>query len=335
MTNILSQSTIDDIQLALQYGAANIPLNFQAYTAISKDLNAYAACHPGSIDSGTLNWFAGAGYVNEELAKPNPTGAFVQGFMISAAQLEGATLNPTIIQNASTVIAETVFNQIIQDVRQSGDIDLGHFSPNRIIANDAGAGLQVIFSAYPGVSLDNAIWGGTLFARTSLDDPTYLSDYNIDVSSNATKDAQAIWQGFVGSLFNVGYQGLLSFENIGINGGPTTNGGVIYLQQLAQGFRQQASQFDWALLNQVDPPMLPAPDDSMSLGSLTPNQAAVCAVAVIDPLVQAFTGDGLSDAEINLPMQYLANSISASLSTVGLEASHLLTAIENTDWALL
>ena len=43
--------------------------------------------------------------------------------------------------------------------------------------------------------LDNAIWGGTLFATTELNDPTYFSDFNVTLAPGS-RDAAAILAGF-------------------------------------------------------------------------------------------------------------------------------------------
>ncbi|CAE6862303.1 hypothetical protein R75461_08047 [Paraburkholderia nemoris] len=185
----LSQNTINLINTALSDPGTNNVNYLNAYNAIYNDIKN----QPG-VDPGTVNWFSQAGLVNTQLFNPTPAGTWIYSYMFAAAQSEGVTLNNAIFQQVSNTIATTVFNQIGYN---GGVFDTSVFSPINIVKDDAGSGLGLIQSMFPNANLDYAIWGGTLFTPSVLNDPSYYSDYNIDTSTPSTRDCQAIDAGFM------------------------------------------------------------------------------------------------------------------------------------------
>ena len=83
-----------------------------------------------------------------------------------------------------TKIADTVFQQLHANsfVFSDNPLDTVNFSPTSIVRDDAGSGLSQLSNLNPGSNLDAAIWAGSLFARTELNDPTYFSDYNVNLT---------------------------------------------------------------------------------------------------------------------------------------------------------
>ena len=196
MTTItLSSNTQALITTAVNNGpGANNQNYIAAYNAISAELKAN-----GTFNSGTVNWFSGAGAVNAQATGNGTTaeGTYILNYMLAAAQKEGTTITASQVAAASNTIASTVFTQL----RDAGFVftdvntpDATNFAPKSIVANDAGAGLASIKAANPGSNLDAAIWGASLFARTQLNDPTYFSDYNINLTPGSA-DCAAIAAG--------------------------------------------------------------------------------------------------------------------------------------------
>src|SRR4051812_10538713 len=166
-TMTLSQSTQDAIRVAREQGPGINNQNYvTAYNAISGDISSHGGFNPG-----TTNWFSLAGSVNGQQFTPSAAGTFIYNYTLAAAKSEGTVLTLSQMQQASNKIAETVF----EDLHNSGYVFTDQpgqgqpdFSPKSIIATDAGAGLAELSALNPGSNFDAAIWGGTLFARTSL-----------------------------------------------------------------------------------------------------------------------------------------------------------------------
>jgi hypothetical protein len=199
-TMTLSQSTQDAISVARTQGPGTNNQNYvAAYNAISGDISSH-----GGFDPGTTYWFSLAGSINGQQFNPSPAGTFIYNYTKAAAQSEGTTLTQAQMQQASDKIASTVFNDldragyVFSDQPVQGQPD---FSPKSIIATDAGSGLDELRRLNPGSNLDATIWGGTLFARTTLNDPTYFSDYNIDLTPGS-RDCAALTTGSVQAANN-------------------------------------------------------------------------------------------------------------------------------------
>lgn len=204
----LSSTTIAAINTALAGGANGTPgthnINFvTAYQDIYNDVAAQNAAG-NTVNSGTLNWFQQAPLVDEQQWVPSAQGDFIWAYTTAAAASEGATITTTDLQNASNAIALAVFTQLKNASYVFTDANITNgFGTKEIIADDAGAGLNVIKAAYPDANLDDAIWGGTLFARSELGDSTYFTDYGLTIAPD-TRDANAILAGlFAGSAATV------------------------------------------------------------------------------------------------------------------------------------
>jgi hypothetical protein len=196
----LSQSTQDAINVARTQGPGTNNQNYvAAYNAIFADISSH-----GGFDPGTTNWFSLAGSVNGQQFTPSAAGTFIYNYTLAAAKSEGTTLTMAQMQQSSDKIATTVFNDLVRagyvlsDTPIAGQPD---FSPKSIIATEAGSGLQELRNLNPGSNLDAAVWGGTLFARTSLNNSTYFSDYNIDLTPGS-RDCAAITAGAVAASNN-------------------------------------------------------------------------------------------------------------------------------------
>jgi len=195
----LSQSTQSAINVAIQQGPGTNNQNYvAAYNAIYADISAQ-----GGFNSGTVTWFSQAGQINGQQFNPTAAGTFIYNYTMAAAQSEGTTLTMPQMQQASNTIASTVFTDLANDGFVFSDTPApglpNDFSPSSIIQRDAGSGLAVLSDQNPGSNLDAAIWGGTLFARTSLNDPTYFSDYNINLTPGST-DCNAITTGIMSAV---------------------------------------------------------------------------------------------------------------------------------------
>jgi hypothetical protein len=188
----LSANTQALINAAVADGPGTNNANYlAAYNAIYSDIEAN-----GGVNSGTAYWFSQAGLVNTQLFSPNATGTYIWTFTEAAVASEGGTATNAVMQAASNKIGATVFQDL-----QSNDFVFSdnpsatvNFSPTQIINVDAGAGFGVIQAANT-APIDYAAWGGTLFAQTALDDPTYASNYNLNLTLNS-EDCKAIFSGF-------------------------------------------------------------------------------------------------------------------------------------------
>jgi hypothetical protein len=194
---ILSQSTQDKINLAATAGpGANNQNYFAAYNAVSNEIAA-----SGGFNTGTINWFSQAGQINSQAFSPTAPGTYIWNYTTAAAKAQGTILTTSDLQTASNNIAGTVFGQLIRSgfVFSDNSSDPINFAPKTIVQIDAGAGLSTLSDLHPGSNLTYAIWGGTLFARTQLDDPTYLADNNINLTPGSA-DCAAITAGSVGAV---------------------------------------------------------------------------------------------------------------------------------------
>ena len=189
---VLDQNTVAVIQQALDNGPGTNNINYvNAYNAIWANLIRH-----GGVNSGTVAWFEQAGAVDAQAFTPNAQGTFIWNYTKGAAASEGATVTDADLQEASNTIASTVFHalqkaEFVFDDAATSDTA---FSPQDIIQDDAGAGLQSIRDAHASAHLDNAIWGGTLFAATELQDTSYFSDYGVSLTPGS-RDATAILHG--------------------------------------------------------------------------------------------------------------------------------------------
>jgi hypothetical protein len=108
------------------------------------------------------------------------------------------TIPSSVVAGAPNQIASTVFNALasnnflFSDTYSQSEIN---FSPKAIVSDDAGAGIKYITSTPGYGDLDYAIWGGTLFAQTALNDPNYITDYNINLTPGS-KDCNAVLAGY-------------------------------------------------------------------------------------------------------------------------------------------
>ncbi len=196
----LSQNTQNLINLALlpasqggSAGSNNINY-YNAYSAICADLVAH-----GGVDPATLYWFSQAGNVNRNAFTQSGAGDFIWAFTKGAAASEGVALTQADLQGASDAIAFKVFQQLKANPVFDDSVA---FSPKNIIAIDAGTGINFLKTLYP--TLDNAIWGGSLFARTALADSTYFSDYGIDLTPGS-RSANALLSGWASGMIAVGF----------------------------------------------------------------------------------------------------------------------------------
>jgi hypothetical protein len=201
MTSILlSQSTQEKINLAVAAGPGPNNQNYlAAYNAISNDINVN-----GGVNPGTSYWFSLAGAINTQQFSASAPGTYIWNYTIAAAQAQGTTLTASDMQAASNRIAATVFDQLKEsNFVLSDDASIRiNFAPKTIIEVDAGSGLAELSALHPGSNLTTAIWGGTLFARTALNDPTYFSDNNIDLTPGS-RDCAAITFGSVAAVNSV------------------------------------------------------------------------------------------------------------------------------------
>ena len=196
MTNIsLSAATQQLINAALNSGPGVNNANYvAAYNAIYNDIKNTA------MNPGTLSWFSMAGSVNGEQWQPSAAGTFIWAFTQSAAQSEGYTIPLATLQSASDRIALSVFQKLEQNgfvLTDDPTNTTTGFAPTPIVAGDAQVGISYLQSLYP--NLDFATWGGTLFARTSLNDPSYLTDYGLNLTP-LSKDCNAILAGTSAAL---------------------------------------------------------------------------------------------------------------------------------------
>jgi len=185
----LSKNTVDLVQKARAEGPGERNSNYRnAYSAIYSEIK-----ERSDIDVGTRNWFSQAGEVNVQLFEPSAAGTWIRSYMFAAAASQGVTLNDALFQRASDKIADTVFEQIMDS---NGVFDVVKFSPSNIVKYDASSGLDLIKQTFPDANLSYAIWGGTLFTTNVLNDPTYVRDYKLDISSPTTRDCLTIKAGF-------------------------------------------------------------------------------------------------------------------------------------------
>jgi hypothetical protein len=253
MTQLVSSpSTQKLIVLALSDpGAKNIN-NLNAYNAIYGDLLAN-----GNINSGTLQWFAQAGLVNTQQFGPsNAQGTFIWNYTIAAAASEGAIITIPELQTVSNNIASTVF-KTLSGASFSFD-DKGNFSPNSIISDDAGVGIAALQVDHREANLDFAIWGGSLFARTELGDPTYFSDNKINLTPGSP-DANAILSGFAagsiavlaegGNTLSTGLSNIDNLDELAIGNILGPSGAAVLLTIPALGGALTLSESDVCLAN--------------------------------------------------------------------------------------
>jgi hypothetical protein len=196
-------------------GANNVNY-LAAYNAIYNDLVAQNA-RGNIIAPEVLAWFQQAPLVNGEQWKPTAQGTFIWDYTVAAAFAEGATITNPDLHKASDAIAFNVFSTLKNDKFSFNSNPDGDFSMTKIIAKDAGAGVQVLKDLHPSAGLDNAIWGGTLFARTELKSPSYFADYHITLGIG-TRDSKAVLAGLFagsdGAFFYSNQTAITSVSNI-------------------------------------------------------------------------------------------------------------------------
>ncbi|MCP3477638.1 hypothetical protein NLM33_46645 [Bradyrhizobium sp. CCGUVB1N3] len=214
---VLSAATQAAINLALgSDGLGNPGQNNVNYIAAYNDIYSDLAAN-GNINVATLAWFEQAPLVNGEKWNPSAQGTFIWDYTAAAALAQGATITSDDLQTSSNTIALTVFKTLSKNNFVFDDSSgPNSFSIHNIVAVDAGAGLQVIKDAHPTAHLDNAIWGGTLFATTELQDATYFQDFNIQLGLG-TRDSAAILAGFFAGSAGVLAAGLQPQWNALVN----------------------------------------------------------------------------------------------------------------------
>ena len=189
-TFTLSSATQAAINNALNDGPGTNNANYlAAYNDIYNDLVAN-----GNVNPAVVYWFSQAGGINSQEFSATAAGTFIWNYTIAAAASEGATLTIPEMQTASNDIAHNVF-QTLKNASFSFD-DATDFSMASIVRNDAGTAIGDLQADAPNLNpkLDFAIWGGTLFARTNLQDPTYFTDNHVDLTPGS-RDANAMFQG--------------------------------------------------------------------------------------------------------------------------------------------
>ena len=189
----LNQNTQTLINTAVSSGPGTNNINYKnAYNAIYNELVAH-----GNINAGTLYWFSQAANVNAEATSPNAAGRSIWAYTEAAAASEGATVTDPDMQAASDKIALTVFTALkdtsflFDDTTENSATA---FAPKDIIADDAGAGLDVIKTKLqaPTSTMPFGVerFSPELCSRIS----TYFSDYSIQ-HPPGSRDANAMFQG--------------------------------------------------------------------------------------------------------------------------------------------
>ena len=194
MTQItLSAATQKAINVAVDDEPGTNNINYiRAYNDIYNDIR-----NTGT-NLGTQYWFSQAANVNGQAFNSSAAGTFIWNYTQAAAAAEGYNVTTNNLQIASNDIAKSVFTTLQQQNFVFTDANVsGGFAPQQIVANEAGAGIGYLQSLYPG--LDYAVWGGTLFAQTTLNDPTYISDYGINLTPGST-DCHAILSGYFAGM---------------------------------------------------------------------------------------------------------------------------------------
>jgi hypothetical protein len=142
MTQVpLQQTTIDKIDIALNQGPGTNNANYvAAYNAIYRDISNTA------LNSGTQYWFSQAGNVNGQAFTPSAAGTYIWTYTQAAAAAEGYTVTTTNLQMASDAIALQVFRNLERNsfVLTDDETNQFGFSPEQIVANDAGAGISYL-----------------------------------------------------------------------------------------------------------------------------------------------------------------------------------------------
>lgn len=188
----LSDATRSLVDIARTQGAGAGNINYlNAYNAVYHDLQAN-----GNVNSGTVYWFSQAGAINANTGTLSAD--FIRSYTMASAASQGVFLTEAQLQQASDGIAAGVFNKIYDANYQIDDSinAQNSFSTKSIIALDAMPAIEVLQSFAPaGITLSPATWGGTLFASTSLNDPTFVSDIHLNLSPNSA-DCKAIFAGF-------------------------------------------------------------------------------------------------------------------------------------------
>ena len=221
MTSItLTQKTQDLVKAALSTASGNPGTNNANYIAAYNAVSAEIAAN-GNFNSGTSYWFSQAGAVNSQYYQSTPAGNFIWTYTQAAAASYGVTVTPNQLLQASNQIALTVFQQIQNAGYQiSDDPNMQfNFSPASIVKDDAGAGIAEL-NDLNGTSLDDSIWGGTLFARTTLNDPTYFTDNGLNLIPGSA-DCVAITSGVVAATNPASLSLFQSFLNGGISSLPS------------------------------------------------------------------------------------------------------------------
>jgi hypothetical protein len=191
-------NTITLINLALEDegnpGANNINY-YNAYTAIYNEMVAWNNAHPNDqINAGTMYWFSEAGNVNRHDFLPSDTGAYIWEYTRAAAKSEETvTLTDGDIQAASDAIALGIVGRLDDNSFVFSDADTPEgFAPKQMVGLDATAGITSLQQVDG--DLDFAIWGGTLFARTLLQDPDYFAEKGVSLEPNS-RHGKAILDG--------------------------------------------------------------------------------------------------------------------------------------------
>jgi hypothetical protein len=192
-TITLSTKTQAAINTALSNPGVNNQNYLNAYNDIAADITA-----AGEFNSGTVNWFSQVGLVNTQLFNATAPGTFIYTYTKAAAASEGVTITNNELQTVSNTIATTVFASLKNNNFSFSDSSPGlNFSPTSIVQDDAGAGLSQL-NQLTNSNMDGAIWGGTLFARTELQDSNYFPQEGLTLTPGSI-DCTAILAGFAGT----------------------------------------------------------------------------------------------------------------------------------------
>ncbi|MGB9153392.1 MAG: choice-of-anchor D domain-containing protein [Alphaproteobacteria bacterium] len=222
-TLTLSQNTINLINIAVADGPGTNNINYaNAYNAIYSDIVAN-----GNVNPDVQYWFSQAAGINTEQYTSTPTAAatYIWNYTEAAAASEGATITNAEMQQASNAIAKTVFAALQSNQYVLNDQE--NFSIANIVDYDAGTAVRTLQTFAPaGVTLDYAVWGGTLFARTALGDTAYFTDAGIPLQPD-TPDSRAIISGLLAgsaATLSAGYSIALSgAASINYLDGPAIN----------------------------------------------------------------------------------------------------------------
>lgn len=237
-STVLSATTQNAINTALSQGPGANNINYlNAYNDVYNDIQGKG------FNSGTLNWWSQAGLVDTQLYEPNAPGTFLWNYLETASSYEGHALSNSDVQSLSNDVAVANFQRIV-DANFTFTDDASaqfNFSPKAITTLDGGTIVNNANLLYPGSNFTDAIWGGTIFADTSLNDPNYINDENLNITPNS-RDCLTIDAGLAGgalavaaspSTWSAAVPAITQIDPSLATACVTTNGAVVALGQLS------------------------------------------------------------------------------------------------------